>query len=119
MRWGILYGCHLWPAGISGSLFIALTEFGFSSVSPTSGLDRPPVQSSAAFLMFSLPMKTASTAGLTELLMFAHNVCVCTDINVCISTAVLFSVAVGAGYEAGKKILKNVGEIKSLTFRGG
>ncbi|XP_052659971.1 uncharacterized protein LOC128149148 [Harpia harpyja] len=30
-RWGILYGCHLWPAGISGSLFIALTEFGLSS----------------------------------------------------------------------------------------
>ncbi|XP_029884566.1 uncharacterized protein LOC115347370 [Aquila chrysaetos chrysaetos] len=44
-RWGILYGCHLWPAGISGSLFIALTEFGLSSawsVGPSLPVDGGP-----------------------------------------------------------------------------
>lgn len=64
--------------------------------------------------MFSLPVKTALMAGLTELLMFARSVCVCTYINIRISIAVILSVAVGAGYEEGKKMFKNVGEMKSL-----
>ena len=51
--------------------------------------------------------------------MFVHSVCVCTYINICISIVAIFSVAVGAGYEEGKIILKNVGEMKSFTFRGG
>lgn len=59
-------------------------------------------------------MRTASTAGLTQAFMFAPSVCLCTYISICISVVVTFSVAAGAGYEEGKKILKNVGEIKSL-----
>lgn len=112
MRWGILYGRHLCPAGITGSLFIALAEFGLSSVSPASGLGRLRVQSRAAFLTFLLPMKAASRAGHPAFVVFAHSGCVCPYINTSIAIVVMFSVAVGA--EEGKKPLRNVGEIKPL-----
>ena len=66
------YFIHPCAAGITGSLSIALTGFGFSPVTPISGLDGPRVQPSAAFLVLSLPVKAASTAGLAELSMCAQ-----------------------------------------------